>query len=165
MISNELFAEIRSDFSSLWESRVLGDTLEVITPYSTIAGDVISVFITIRNNQYIITDGARVDAMAKSQGVKIIERKGYHLCDMITRLSISEFRSEYSDSLIYRLKKTDDLSLVSSYVYDMIHFIDSMANAIMLESFFSGEDDLIARKFSKKVNDVLRYKRSCHSNP
>lgn len=158
MISNELFAEIRSDFSSLWESRVLGDTLEVITPYSTIAGDVISVFITIRNNQYIITDGARVDAMAKSQGVKIIERKGYHLCDMITRLSISEFRSECSDSLIYRLKKTDDLSLVSSYVYDMIHFIDSMANAIMLESFFSGEDDLIARKFSKKVNDVLRYK-------
>lgn len=158
MIVNELFAEIRSDFSSLWESRTLGDTLEVITPYSTIAGDVISVFITTRNNQYIITDGARVDAMAKSQGVKIIERKGFHLCDILSRLSISEFRSESSDSLIYRLKKTDDLSLVSSYVYDMIHFIDSMANAIMLESFFTGEDDLIARKFSKKVNDVLRYK-------
>lgn len=158
MIVNELFAEIRSDFSSLWESRTLGDTLEVITPYSTVAGDVISVFITTRNNQYIITDGARVDAMAKSQGVKIIERKGFHLCDILSRLSISEFRSESSDSLIYRLKKTDDLSLVSSYVYDMIHFIDSMANAIMLESFFTREDDLIARKFSKKVNDVLRYK-------
>lgn len=158
MIVKELFTEICSDFTSLWGSRTLGDTLEVVTPYSTITGDVISVFITTRNNQYIITDGARIDALAKAQGVKIIERKGCHLCDMLTRLSISEHRSESGNNLIYRLKKTDDLSMVSSYVYDMIHFIDSMANAIMLESFFTVEEDLLAKKFCKKVNDVLRYK-------
>lgn len=158
MILKELFAEIRSDFTSLWDSLVLGDTLEVVTPYSTIAGDVISVFVTMRNNQYIITDGARIDLLAKSQGVNIIERKGCHLCDVLTRLSISEHRSKSGNNLIYRLKKTEDLSMISSYVYDMIHFIDSMANAIMLESYFTTEEDLIAKKFSKKVNDVLRYK-------
>lgn len=158
MISNKLFAEIRTDFSSLWENRVLGDTVEIMTPYSTIAGDVISVFITMRNNQYIITDGARIDTLAKLQGVNIIERKGCHLCDVLARFAILEHRSKSGNNLIYRLKKTEDLSMISSYVYDMIHFIDTMANAIMLESFFSVDEDLVAKKFSKKVNDVLRYK-------
>ena len=153
-----LFAEICSDFTSLWDSRMLGETLEIETPYSTIAGDVISVFVTLRNNHFVITDGAQIDSMSKVQGVNIIENKGCHLQEMLSRFSICEYRNKTGDKLIYRLKKTDDVAQVSSFVYDMIHFIDSMSNAIMLESYFNPERDLVAEKFRKKVNDVLRYK-------
>jgi hypothetical protein len=137
---------------------MLGETLEIETPYSTIAGDVISVFITLRNNHYIITDGACIDSMSKAQGVNIFEKKSCHLHDMLSRFSISEYKNTTAGNLVYRLKKTDDVRQVSSYVYDMIHFIDSMSNVIMLETFFSNERDLVAEKFRKKVNDVLRYK-------
>ena len=158
MKMQSLFSEICSDFTTLWNSRMLGETLEIETPYSTIAGDVISVFITLRNNHYIITDGACIDSMSKAQGVNIFEKKSYHLHDMLSRFSISEYKNTTAGNLVYRLKKTDDVRQVSSYVYDMIHFIDSMSNVIMLETFFSNERDLVAEKFRKKVNDVLRYK-------
>ena len=75
MKMQSLFSEICSDFTTLWNSRMLGETLEIETPYSTIAGDVISVFITLRNNHYIITDGACIDSMSKEQGINIFEKK------------------------------------------------------------------------------------------
>ena len=158
LLTKDLFQELKSDFSELWHCRMLDETLEMETPYSTVAGDVISVFVTRRANRYIVTDGARVDELALAQGVKILESSTCHLQDLLSRFSVQEYRNSRENNLTYRYKSTTDVSLISSYVYDMIHFIDSVANAIMLKSYFSPELDVVAQKFRKKVNDVLRYK-------
>jgi hypothetical protein len=53
----ELFGEIKDTFCSLWKYKVRGETIEIITPYTTPNAKFVSVFITQRNDSYIVTDG------------------------------------------------------------------------------------------------------------
>ena len=53
----ELYHEVQRDYSALWDIKVRGATLEIITPHSTVSDKFVSVFITQRSNEYIISDG------------------------------------------------------------------------------------------------------------
>ena len=62
IISNaaQLFADIKTDFNSLWSFNLRGETLEILTPFSTITGNLISVFLTMREDRFIVSDGQRL---------------------------------------------------------------------------------------------------------
>ena len=44
--AERVFCNISSDFSSLWKYKLRGETLEIVTPFSTLTGSFISVFLT-----------------------------------------------------------------------------------------------------------------------
>ena len=58
--AEHLFLNISSDFNSLWKYKLRGDTLEIITPFTTMTGSYISIFLTQRDDRFIITDGQRL---------------------------------------------------------------------------------------------------------
>ena len=67
-----LYAEIRSDFDSLWSIKNRNATVEFITPYTTLGDDAISVFVTQRDNGYVVSDGGRLYDTGKEQGVEYL---------------------------------------------------------------------------------------------
>lgn len=45
--TEQLFRDIKTDFNSLWSFNLRGETLEILTPFSTMTGNIISVFILV----------------------------------------------------------------------------------------------------------------------
>jgi hypothetical protein len=52
-----LFHEVARDYSALWDFKFRGATLEIITPHSTISNKFVSVFLTEREGEFIVSDG------------------------------------------------------------------------------------------------------------
>lgn len=155
--TDRIFKDIQSDFSDLWECRTTGDALELITPYSTISGEAISVFLTQRGDRYIITDGARIDELGEEQGIDIVSRKGMHLQEMSERFGIKSAGAKDSRHL-FRFKSTTSIDKLSACIYDLVHFQESISNAVFMASYFDGEEDAEVKKFCAKVNAVVKQK-------
>lgn len=51
-----LFHEVSRDYAAMWDFKFRGTTLEIVTPHSTISDKFISVFLTERDNFFVITD-------------------------------------------------------------------------------------------------------------
>ena len=58
--TEQLFRDIKTDFNSLWSFNLRGETLEILTPFSTMTGNIISVFLTMREDRFIVSDGQRL---------------------------------------------------------------------------------------------------------
>jgi hypothetical protein len=52
-----IFKNIKEEFCSLWSFKERGATLEIITPYATTTDKFVSVFLTVRNKELIVSDG------------------------------------------------------------------------------------------------------------
>ena len=57
MIFQEIYDDIVSSFGSLWQTKVRGNTLEIITPFASTNHKFVSVFLTKNQDEYIVTDG------------------------------------------------------------------------------------------------------------
>src|SRR5574344_567796 len=135
----ELLAGIKDDFSSLWSVKKRGETFEFITPYVMLSGDAISVFVTRRYNCFVISDGGAVDCIADEQGVDVDSRKGLHYDELREKFLVST-TTRQSTGRILCYKITRDVKLVSSYVYDIVHFVESVANSIWMDTLFSAKE-------------------------
>ena len=56
-METDILKNIVEVYSRLWSFRERGDTVEIITPCSTTNDSFVSVFLTQRENEFIITDG------------------------------------------------------------------------------------------------------------
>ena len=64
----DIFEAIKEAYNSLWHVKVLGESLEIITPMVTTSDSFVSVFVTKRGDEFVITDGGWISA-------------GYYGCD------------------------------------------------------------------------------------
>lgn len=145
IISNaeQLFLDIKSDFNSLWSFKQRGETLEIITPFSTLDGSFISVFLTQREDRFIVTDGQNLFRFIIEHGIKtnnkFLEETAFH------------YGIRTSKNNHFYFKSTNNIKLLSSYVYDLIHFY----NAVFNDAFLYGEKEIQEHRFSTKVNRLL----------
>ena len=58
----DIIEEIIKAFSSLWKIKQRGDSIEIITPVTTSNDSFVSVFLTRRGDEYVVTDGGWIDA-------------------------------------------------------------------------------------------------------
>ena len=58
----ELFERIKKAYDSLWRVRVLGESLEIVTPMVTANDFFVTVFVTKRGGEYIVTDGGWISS-------------------------------------------------------------------------------------------------------
>lgn len=151
-----LFQAVRDDFTSLWECKERGDTLEIITPYSLLSGESVSVFVTMRNDRYIVSDGARLSEIEDMQGFCLHDRKSVYYSQMLEKFGIKEaVRS--TDDAVFRYKSTSEMTSFTSAVYDMINFHETLGNQAFLATLFNEEEDSVHR-FSTKVKEVIHAK-------
>jgi hypothetical protein len=152
--SQDLFEEIKCDFSSLWSSRRIGSTVEIVTPYMDLRNNVIVVYLTQRGDKFVVTDGGRASVVAKEEDVDLLRRKNFHYKDLLAHYEMSDV---YHDNLSYCYKSTKDRGMISSLIYDVVHFYRTLVDSMYMESMFSDQESH-EKYFSTQVRNIIKEK-------
>jgi hypothetical protein len=131
-----LFHDVARDYAALWDFKLRGATLEVITPHSTISNKFISVFLTEREGEFIISDGGYLHTGEYVENEVIEQSKCYNnTFDKLERYYKVRRIFDSKEKLIF-YTKTNNRHLVSSLIHDMASFVTGVVNAqqITLES-------------------------------
>ena len=152
-----LYAEIRSDFDSLWSIKNRNATVEFITPYTTLGDDAISVFVTQRDNGYVVSDGGRLYDTGKEQGVELDGHKGFHYGELTAKFCVKVVEQPQTKRRFF-YKMVSDMKMLSAAIYDVAHFQEAMANAVYLDTMFAPDEPRESVYFRRRVNDVLKQK-------
>jgi hypothetical protein len=151
---NELLHAVAKDYTNLWDFKLRGKTIEIITPHSTMSDKFVSVFVMEQGTDFVVTDGGY---LFKSEYIEdeIKESACY-------KQAITYFEDHYkvrrvTDKLgtIICYKKTNQYALLSSVVHDMASFITAAVNAQQIASDTDTEV-ITRRKFTRQANDYLR---------
>ncbi|MBQ7207238.1 MAG: hypothetical protein IJS01_05505 [Lentisphaeria bacterium] len=147
-----LFQDIKCDFNFLWNFKLRGNTVEIITPFSTLARNTLSVFITQRENRFIVSDGRRLFDNIEENNFEINRRNAVYLDEIA---SIYEVKKTTENHLYF--KSTDNIKLISSYIYDIVFFQKAVFDNIFAdEMFFLSE--VQDGWFSTRMNNLLSKK-------
>lgn len=142
----ELFDSIKEVYNSLWHVKVLGDSLEIVTPMVATNEAFVSVFITKRGDDYIVTDGGWISA-------------GYYECDIAEQgkayQRLFQYYVEnygilqtYGHGRILYYKKLRDKYLVVNAVFELSNFISAVVSGSNIQ-FQADKKDLTFRKTVK----------------
>jgi hypothetical protein len=153
MHCTDILPLIKADFGSLWHCRARGNSIEVVTPFSTATQKFVSVFITFKNDEYIVSDGGWLSSE-------------FYLEDEVLSKTVSEnivrfFTDVYKVSAvlhesgkIFYFKKSSKKEVISSIVYDTASFVSNVVNAASTRIPEKQEQDH-QTTFRKDVNDYL----------
>lgn len=146
---DNVFEIIKKAYQALWHVKDYGKTLEIVTPVATMNDMFVSVFVTKRGDDYVVTDGGWIDS-------------GLYECEV--NWTVGPFRKiglYYLESLsiskteafgkIFYYKKIHSLELLPNIVFDMANFI----NAIISNSNIQFVADREERTFRKKARGFL----------
>lgn len=124
---------IKNDFGSLWQCRKRGDTLEIVTPISTATQKFISVFVTKRDDSYVVTDGGWLINEDHYGLDDVEENSGF---DAVVEHFSKAFKiaSTRNNTGTFYYKKAKEDSLLSSAVYDLAQFVSSVVNSLSVPS-------------------------------
>ena len=148
---DELIRDIITTFSSLWQVRRHGESYEIITPVSTSNNMFVSVFLTRRGDDYIVTDAGWIDS-----GAYDIDEIG----DAVYKKIISYYIGCYgikkvkARNLFYYYKKTNKAILVPNLIFDVSAFISGLVSTACAE--IAQTTDKTYNIFKKKAHAFLR---------
>lgn len=152
---NDIFQKVKSDFCNLLDFKLRGDTIELITSIPTFTYSYVSVFVSFRDGEYIISDGGWIHDEEYDNEVSDDNIYPIVLSQLTERFSIKETRSP--NNTIFYYKKAPTLDLVSAMVLDVGYFISAVVNAQVLE--YGEVSERKERKvFNTQMNSYLREK-------
>lgn len=154
MNATSLFQEIQSDFNSAWSVKDRQGSIEFITPYSSLGGEFVSVFLTRRENGFVVSDGGNLHETAEAQAINLRLRSRIHYFDMLEKYEIKETTREV-DKRIFCYKIAQDPKMLSACVYDLARFQEMVSNAIYFETMFDIEEPPESRYFANRVKRLL----------
>ena len=143
----DLLNDIITAYSSLWSFKKRGNSIEIVTPVSTTNDVFVSVFLIMRGDEYVVTDGGWIDA-----GVYDIDEVNNIQFESI----ISHYKSAYgiislrAKELTYFYKKTCNPVFVPNFVFDVSSFVGGIVNSSLAE---------VSRSADKKYNIFAREAR------
>lgn len=130
---NEILTRIRNAFDSLWHIRPRGRSFEVITPFPAAGDKFVSVFITMQNGNYIVTDGGWIcdDVYAIGKDTpdlsKIFDRiYDYFVADFVISKTLT------GTGRVICFKSTHDERLVPKLVFDVANFVAIVASMALV---------------------------------
>lgn len=140
---DEIVKYIIHSYNSLWNIKRHGNTIEIITPIATTNNMFVSVFLTKRGDEYIVTDGGWIDSGMYEcevgfEDVSYNKLFEYYLEDY----EIMQLEAKGST---YYYKKIESAKLVPNLVYDLSNFI----NAVISASFIPFEERKEKEKFGR----------------
>jgi hypothetical protein len=128
--------------------------LEVLTPFSSVSHNYISVFITLRNGGYVVSDGGWLSSGAYHGNFEVTEdviiKSGLEYSMMA--FSVDVFAQGQGNS--YYFKKCEDKKMLSACVYDVANFVSSMVNSISM-SFGDAQDEQRNKLFQTRANEFM----------
>lgn len=150
---NDVYNEIKRSFNALWQMRVRGHSIEVVTPVTTSTGVFVSVFITMRGNQYVVTDGAWVHTGMYDCDIPLADP----IFDKIYSFYKEEYRVNdvFSNDRTFYFKKTERFELVPNLVFDLSNFIRAIVSDGVIK-FKTEKENETRRRFSDEANSFIK---------
>lgn len=151
----EIFEQIKKDFCSLTDYKMRGETIEIVTPFSTMNNKFVSVFLKESKSGFLISDGGWIDMnfyeiAINEESEDIIERlMGYYQHGYKV-----ESTSDKAGT-IYYFKLCSNLVDIASCVYDMANFTVGVLNALGA-SYKDEKEEKERETFRKDANEFLR---------
>lgn len=158
----QIYNDIVNSFQALWKMKNYGDTLEIITPQATLNDCFVSVFITRRGNDYVVTDGGWIEA-GLYDCVPEHDNAAYQRLFRFYVKEIGVCQTEGQGRLFY-YKKIADKHLIPNLVFDMSRFVTSVINANVIPLAPEKEQNTFKRRVRTYLNnefgnDVMEYDR------
>lgn len=146
----EVFKEVKKTFCSLWQFKERGETLEIITSFNTTTSKYISVFLTMRKDVYVVTDGGWL------QNGEYESEIDYE--DRLFRIAFNYFLKHYQIKAVeekkqtFYFKTTNDYLLIPNVVNDLSYFILNIINSSEIRFREAFDQD---HRFIKKTNNYI----------
>jgi len=150
----DIFSNIPFAFSSLWKYKERGNTLEIITPYATTSSKFVSVFLSVKNGEFIISDGGWIDERIYDNTFDLEDDCFSKILDHY----VNSFDIRQTNGLgnkTYFYKKTNISHEVPSLVLDLSVFISNIISLAEIE-FNDKEEKESVTRFGKNANNYLK---------
>lgn len=148
---DKILNNIIATFSSLWQMKRIGESYEIITPVSTSNNLFVSVFLTQRGDEYVVTDAGWIDS-----GAYDIDEISDVVYDKILAYYINcyDIKTVKYKSLVYFYKKANRVDLIPNLIFDVSAFINDLVSTSCAE--ISHTADKSYNIFTRKANRFLR---------
>lgn len=164
---NEIFNEIKQAFGSLWKYRLRGESLEIMTPFSTSTDMYVSVFLTKRKDAWIVTDGGWLGSGVYQRELPIDDILFSRMLDFyVEEHGIS--RTTNALDLPFYYKGTRHRELIPNIVFDVASFVSSVVTSACIELKAEKEKSTFrnqAKEFLKEGlgSERVRFNQKLHS--
>src|ERR1700730_442861 len=152
MIFESIYKDILVSFGSLWNYKERDKSLEIITPYATTSRKFISVFLTERDGEYIVSDGGWISEglydNCFERDVSCFEKIFLYYQDSF---GIRQVKNLSGEDVFY--KKTNNKIAVPSLIFDMSNFVSTIVSLSNVE--FTDKEKEIEKNFSKTAKEYL----------
>lgn len=156
-----LFDRIKNDFCSLWKCKERGQTLEVITPYGTTTNKFVSVFLTKRKGEYIVSDGGMLSESEYEVTMNYEDAYLNKLFDYY--IEFYDIKSIQQNEKDFFYKKTTNEALVPNLIFDLSSFITAVASAANIAIIDKKDREEVKRfdtQASKYIRDLIETEQS-----
>lgn len=148
-----IFKNIKEEFCSLWTFKERGETLEIITPYSTTSNKFVSVFLTIKKNEFIVSDGGWLSDNTYETTPDFDD-------EVFTKVfayykNFFAVSSVKANELEYYFKKTERKELIPNLVFDIANFVGAVSSSSQIQFIDIKEKDE-RTKFQRQASDYLK---------
>jgi hypothetical protein len=155
---NELatvFEEAVGEYASLWSFKELGKTLEITTCHSTITNKFVSVFLTKRENGFVVTDGGLINNNDYVGDDFYIDSTCFNRALAFTQnhYKVKQVEDRLGNTLYYKL--TPDSKMVGSVIHDMCSFIVQAVN-LSVSLYEEPEEHRGVKVFTQEANHYLK---------
>jgi len=142
-----IIEDIIRSYNTLWKIKERGNTIEIVTPIATTNNLFVSVFLTIRGDEYVITDGGWTDSGIYECDILFEDEYYYKLFQYY--LDEYEIQSLEAKGKMFYYKKTTNPLIVPNLVYDLSNFINAIISASFIQFQTNKERENIGRSKSK----------------
>lgn len=149
----DLYHIIKDTFCGMWKYKDRGNTIEILTPFSTITSKFISVFITVRGENIIVTDGGWLEEGEYGDVVDDAEDSYMSLYTHFRKYHEVKQALNNGGGVIY-FKSCKRNELVPNVVNDMANFIVSVVNGSQIH-FAQEEEKEEKITFRRQANSFL----------
>lgn len=151
----EIFQNIKNDFCALTTYKLRGESLEIITPFTTLNNKFISVFIKEIKGKYVISDAGWIDL--NYYDINISEESDDIIERIFTYYQKSFDISTTADKAgtIHYFKYCSNPTDIPSKVYDLANFIVGAVNSMGI-SYKDEKEEKERETFRKDANNFLK---------
>lgn len=144
-----IFEVIKSAYQSLWKIKNHGNTIELITPMVTTNDMFISVFITRRGNDFVVTDGGWIRAGLYECELDVDGAVFNRVFDYyLNSFDIQETSTKHQ---VFYYKKISNIDFLPNIVFDVSNFISSVVSAANIQY----KADKVENSFKKRARIFL----------
>ncbi len=148
---DDILPLVKEDFGALWHCKPRGKSLEIITPFSTNTRKCVSIFVSFREAEIIISDGGWLEDEEDFYGLgEKFERSDLEFyADHFSVIHRVSFATKPDKKRVF-FKKCSDRKLISGLIYDVANFVTAVVNALSMPR--ESDDESAGETFRQQAN-------------